>query len=86
MCRDRKGAGATEKKLALHSNLALVPHRDFCGPPESRGEFDVGHKMESTMQTIQVVLDAKLLNAADTAAKREKLNRSSLIRKALENT
>jgi metal-responsive CopG/Arc/MetJ family transcriptional regulator len=36
------------------------------------------------MQTIQVVLDAKLLNAADTAAKREKMNRSALIRPALE--
>jgi metal-responsive CopG/Arc/MetJ family transcriptional regulator len=36
------------------------------------------------METIQVVLDAKLLKAADTAAKRRKLNRSALIRQALE--
>ena len=36
------------------------------------------------METIQVVLDAKLLKAADTAAKREKVNRSALIRRALE--
>jgi metal-responsive CopG/Arc/MetJ family transcriptional regulator len=36
------------------------------------------------METIQVVLDQKLLKAADTAAKREKVNRSALIRKALE--
>lgn len=36
------------------------------------------------METIQVVLDQKLLKAADTAAKREKLNRSALIRQALE--
>ena len=36
------------------------------------------------METIQVVLDAKLLKAADTAAKREKVNRSALIRQALE--
>ena len=36
------------------------------------------------MATIQVVLDAKLLKAANAAAKREKLNRSALIRKALE--
>jgi metal-responsive CopG/Arc/MetJ family transcriptional regulator len=35
------------------------------------------------MQTIQVVLDANLLKAADTAAKRKKLNRSELIRQAL---
>jgi metal-responsive CopG/Arc/MetJ family transcriptional regulator len=36
------------------------------------------------MQTIQVVLDAKLLKAADTAAKRRKVNRSALIRQALQ--
>ncbi|MGC9951756.1 MAG: ribbon-helix-helix protein, CopG family [Bryobacteraceae bacterium] len=35
------------------------------------------------METIQVVLDAKLLNAADLAAKRQKVNRSALIRDAL---
>jgi metal-responsive CopG/Arc/MetJ family transcriptional regulator len=35
------------------------------------------------METIQVVLDEKLLKAADTAAKREKVNRSALIRQAL---
>jgi metal-responsive CopG/Arc/MetJ family transcriptional regulator len=33
--------------------------------------------------TIQVVLDAKLLKAADTAAKKRKVNRSVLIRHAL---
>ncbi len=37
-----------------------------------------------TMETIQVVLDAKLLKAADSAAKRHKVNRSALIRQALE--
>ena len=36
------------------------------------------------MATIQVVLDAKLLKAADHAAKRGKVNRSALIRTALE--
>ena len=36
------------------------------------------------METIQVVLDAKLLKAADVAAKRQKVNRSALIRQALE--
>jgi metal-responsive CopG/Arc/MetJ family transcriptional regulator len=36
------------------------------------------------METIQVVLDAKLLKAADIAAKRQKVNRSALIRQALE--
>lgn len=35
------------------------------------------------MQTIQVVLDTKLLQAADRAAKRQKMNRSALIRDAL---
>jgi metal-responsive CopG/Arc/MetJ family transcriptional regulator len=35
------------------------------------------------MPTIQVVLDAKLLTAADHAAKRRKANRSALIREAL---
>lgn len=36
------------------------------------------------METIQVVLDAKLLKAADIAAKRQKVNRSALIRQALQ--
>ena len=36
------------------------------------------------MQIIQVVLDTKLLKAADTAAKRRKVNRSALIRQALQ--
>jgi metal-responsive CopG/Arc/MetJ family transcriptional regulator len=35
------------------------------------------------MQTIQVVLDSQLLEAADRAARRRKLNRSALIREAL---
>lgn len=36
------------------------------------------------METIQVVLDEKLLKAADRAAKRENVNRSVLIRQALK--
>lgn len=36
------------------------------------------------MQTIQVVLDNKLLKAANSAAKRQHVNRSALIRQALE--
>lgn len=36
------------------------------------------------METIQVVLNAKLLRAADMAAKRQKVNRSALIRQALQ--
>lgn len=36
------------------------------------------------METIQVVLDTKLLKAADHAAKRQKMNRSALIRHALQ--
>ena len=36
------------------------------------------------MATIQVVLDTKLLKAADREAKRRKVNRSALIRYALQ--
>lgn len=36
------------------------------------------------METIQVVLNTKLLKAADAAAKRQELNRSALIRCALQ--
>jgi metal-responsive CopG/Arc/MetJ family transcriptional regulator len=36
------------------------------------------------METIQIVLDTKLLKAADVAAKRQKVNRSALIRQALQ--
>ncbi len=35
------------------------------------------------METIQVVLDKKLLQATDKAARRTKLNRSALVREAL---
>ena len=35
------------------------------------------------METIQVVLDSKLLRAADRAARRTRLNRSALVRTAL---
>ena len=35
------------------------------------------------MKTIQIVIDAKLLKAADLAAKRQKVNRSALMRNAL---
>ena len=36
------------------------------------------------MPTIQVVLDSNLLNAANAAAKRQKVNRSALMRHALQ--
>jgi metal-responsive CopG/Arc/MetJ family transcriptional regulator len=35
------------------------------------------------METIQVVLDSKLLRATEAAARRTKLNRSALIREAI---
>lgn len=35
------------------------------------------------METIQVVLDSELLQAADQAARRERVNRSALVREAL---
>lgn len=37
-----------------------------------------------TMATIQIVLDNELLAAADAAAKNEKINRSALVRRALQ--
>ena len=37
------------------------------------------------METIQVVLDARLLQAADRVARRRKVNRSALIREALRS-
>jgi metal-responsive CopG/Arc/MetJ family transcriptional regulator len=36
------------------------------------------------METIQVVLDSKLLHATEIAARRRKVNRSALIREALQ--
>jgi metal-responsive CopG/Arc/MetJ family transcriptional regulator len=36
------------------------------------------------METIQVVLDTKLLKATNLAAKRRRVNRSALIRQALQ--
>ena len=39
--------------------------------------------MLHSMETIQVVLEAELLRAADRAARRLKLNRSALVRQAL---
>ncbi len=41
--------------------------------------------MLSTMQTIQVVLDEPLLQAADRAAQAAKVNRSALVRQALRS-
>ena len=35
------------------------------------------------METVQIVLDMKLLRATDNAARRIKLNRSALVREAL---
>ena len=37
------------------------------------------------METIQVVLDSKLLRATEAAARRTKVNRSALIREALRS-
>ncbi len=37
------------------------------------------------METIQVVLDSKLLRATEVAARRAKVNRSALIREALRS-
>ena len=47
--------------------------------------FTVEYTVEQSphMETIQVVLDSKLLRATEVAARRTKLNRSALIREAL---
>jgi hypothetical protein len=47
--------------------------------------FDVGYAEEDIpdMQPVQIVLDKKLLRAADQAAKHTKRNRSALVRNAL---
>ena len=37
------------------------------------------------MQTVQIVLDEALLEAADEVARRNKLNRSALVREALRH-
>ena len=39
--------------------------------------------MDSTMKTIQIVLDKELLQATDQVARRTKRNRSALVRDAL---
>ena len=39
---------------------------------------------KSTMKIIQIVLDAKLLQAADIAARRQEVSRSARIRQALQ--
>jgi metal-responsive CopG/Arc/MetJ family transcriptional regulator len=47
--------------------------------------FDVGCTVEYVphVQVVKIVLDKKLLDAADQAAKRTKRNRSALVRDAL---
>src|SRR5208282_3983769 len=57
-------------------------------PPEYscfENVLDVEYTVESIphMQIIQIVLDKKLLHAADQAAKRTRQNRSALVRDAL---
>ena len=51
-----------------------------------RAVADVEYTVESTpqMETIQVVLDTKLRQAADRVARRQKVNRSALIRHAVQ--
>src|SRR5690348_10323101 len=50
--------------------------------PRRNVEYTVEYTLHS-METIQVVIDRELLNAADREAKREKRTRSALIRDAL---
>ncbi len=41
------------------------------------------NNINSEMETIQIVLDVALLKAADRAARRQRVNRSALMREAL---
>lgn len=52
--------------------------------PHDPHDYPIYCVQDSAVETIQVVLDAKLLKAADTAARRQKVNRSVLIRQALQ--
>lgn len=56
------------------------------GPAEAfrRGLWSILYK-KVHMETIQVVLDSKLLKAANRAARRKNMNRSALIRDALRD-
>jgi hypothetical protein len=66
--------GSTEGSLSPpRRSIAHVKNR-LCG---------VYCGIDSTMQIVQIVLDKKLLHAADQAAKRTKRNRSALVRDAL---
>jgi metal-responsive CopG/Arc/MetJ family transcriptional regulator len=49
----------------------------------SIGDVEYAVEWSPHMETIQVVLDSKLLQATDRAARRGKLNRSALIREAI---
>ena len=51
-------------------------------PPWLTVEFTVEYTRQS-METIQVVLEKALLDAADRAARRRRVNRSALVREAL---
>ena len=51
-------------------------------PPKTEG-CGVYCGTDSTMQTVQIVLDSDLLRAADRAARQAKVNRSALVRDAL---
>jgi metal-responsive CopG/Arc/MetJ family transcriptional regulator len=51
----------------------------------SIGDAEYTVEWSPQMETIQVVLDSKLLQATDRAARRTKLNRSALIREAIRS-
>lgn len=72
------------------------PHHDRIGPAREKAvaALAVGgggrlwtplRSIIHSMQTVQIVLDEALLAAADEAARREKLNRSALVREALRH-
>ena len=74
--RNDKGFGRRRGPLACLLVIAALGFAKclLCG-------VDCG--MSSTMQIVQIVLDKKLLHAADEAAKRTGRNRSALVREAL---
>ena len=70
------------------SDAPTLRLRSRAGPPAPlalKHAFRVEYTVESSphMEIVQVVLDKKLLDAADQAAKRTKRNRSALVRDAL---
>ena len=80
------GPRCDPKAVGFRTRTARSTHDADCAvlhPNPPANDCGVYCGENSTMETIQVVLDAKLLKAADMAAKQQHVNRSELIRRAL---